>query len=124
MLSFNASQRYYLSIGGVDMRKSYNGLSGVVRQGLGRDPMSGEVFIFMNRRRMIMKLLVWDRSGWVIWSKRLEVGTFELPRPIAGGQGLELRWEELVLILEGVRLRSVRKRKRYGAEEKRAVLPQ
>lgn len=122
MLSFNASQRYYLSIGGIDMRKSYNGLSGVVRQSLGRDPMSGEVFIFMNRRRMIMKLLVWDRSGWVIWSKRLEVGTFELPRPPAEGQGLELRWEELVLILEGVRLRSVRKRKRYGREEKRAAL--
>lgn len=124
MLAFNASQRYYLSIGAVDMRKSYNGLSGVVRQGLGRDPMSGEVFIFMNRRRMIMKLLVWDRSGWVIWSKRLEVGTFELPRWPAEGQGLELRWEELVLILEGVRLRSVRKRKRYGTEEKRAALRQ
>lgn len=121
MLSFNASQRYYLSLGGVDMRKSYNGLSGVVRQGLGRDPLSGEVFIFMNRRRMIMKLLVWDRSGWVIWSKRLEVGTFELPRWPVGDKGLELRWEELVLILEGVRLRSVRKRKRYAAAEKRAT---
>lgn len=121
MLSFNASQRYYLSIGGVDMRKSYNGLSGVVRQGLGRDPMSGEVFIFMNRRRMIMKLLVWDRSGWVIWSKRLELGTFELPRGLSGDKGLELRWEELVMILEGVRLRSVRKRKRYEAEERRAI---
>lgn len=121
MLSFNASQRYYLSIGGVDMRKSYNGLSGVVRQGLGRDPMSGEVFIFMNRRRMIMKLLVWDRSGWVIWSKRLEVGTFELPRGADVDKGLELRWEELVLILEGVRLRSVRKRKRYEVEERRVI---
>ena len=100
------------------MRKSYNGLSGVVRQGLGRDPMSGEVFIFMNRRRMIMKLLVWDRSGWVIWSKRLEVGTFELPRRPDGDKGFELRWEELVLILEGVRLGSVRKRKRYEATKK------
>ena len=100
------------------MRKSYNGLSGVVRQGLGRDPMSGEVFIFMNRRRMIMKLLVWDRSGWVIWSKRLEQGTFELPRRTGEDNSLALGWEELVLILEGVRLRSVRKRKRYGAEKK------
>jgi transposase len=106
------------------MRKSYNGLSGVVRQGLGRDPLSGEVFIFMNRRRMIMKLLVWDRSGWVIWSKRLEVGTFELPRRSADGQGLQVRWEELVMILEGVKLCSVRKRKRYTLEEKRAPLGQ
>lgn len=121
MLSFNASQRYYLSVGGVDMRKSYNGLSGAVRQGLGRDPMGGEVFIFMNRRRMIMKLLVWDRSGWVVWSKRLERGTFELPRAPEGANGLSLGWEELVLILEGVKLRSVRRRKRYGPEEKSAA---
>lgn len=118
MLSFNASQRYYLSLGGVDMRKSYNGLSGVVRQSLGRDPLSGEVFIFMNRRRMIMKLLVWDRSGWVIWSKRLERGTYELPKFSESATGLEMPWEDLVLILEGVRLRSVRRRVRYEREKK------
>lgn len=99
------------------MRKSYNGLSGVVRQGLGRDPLSGEVFIFMNRRRTIMKLLVWDRSGWVIWSKRLERGTYELPGSSDTATGLEMRWEELVLILEGVRLRSVRHRERYKREK-------
>jgi transposase len=120
MLSFNASQRYYLSSGGVDMRNSYNGLSGVVRQGLGRDPLSGEVFIFINRRRTIMKMLVWDRSGFVVWSKRLEQGTFELPRDAQKEASLSLRWEELVLILEGVSLRSVRRRRRYSNEKSAA----
>jgi len=113
MLGFTAAQRYYLSLPPADMRKSYDGLSGLVRQGLGRDPLSGEVFIFLNRRRTMMKLLVWDRSGFVLWSKRLERGTFELPKKPDQGASLVLSWEELVLILEGVFLGSVRRRKRY-----------
>jgi len=99
------------------MRKSYDGLSGLVRQGLGRDPLSGEVFIFLNRRRTMIKILVWDRSGFVIWSKRLERGTFELPRGLEVGASVALRWEELVMILEGVSLGSVQRRKRYSREK-------
>ncbi|MDO8283355.1 MAG: IS66 family insertion sequence element accessory protein TnpB [Thermodesulfovibrionia bacterium] len=114
MIGFTPSQRYYLSRQPADMRKSYDGLSGLVRQGLGRDPLSGEVFIFMNRRRTLVKLLVWDRSGFVLWSKRLERGTFELPRSTAVGASIILGWEELVLILEGVSLGSVRRRMRYS----------
>lgn len=117
MLGFTAAQRYYLSHQAADMRKSYDGLSGLVRQGLGRDPLSGEVFIFLNRRRTQMKLLVWDRSGFVIWGKRLERGTFELPRSSEAGAGVVLSWEELVLILEGVRLGSVQHRKRYSGQK-------
>ena len=99
------------------MRKSYDGLSGLVRQGLGRDPLSGEVFIFLNRRRTMIKILVWDRSGFVIWSKRLERGTFELPRSTEAGASVALRWEELVMILEGVSLGSIQRRKRYSREK-------
>lgn len=117
MLGFTAAQRYYLSRQAADMRKSYDGLSGLVRQGLGRDPLSGEVFIFVNRRRNMMKLLVWDRSGFVLWSKRLERGTFELPKKPSEGASLVLSWEELVLILEGVSLGSVRRRKRYSRQQ-------
>ena len=117
MLGFTAAQRYYLSRQPADMRKSYDGLSGLVRQGLGRDPLSGEVFIFLNRRRTMMKLLVWDRSGFVLWSKRLERGTFELPGKPEQGVSLVLSWEELVLILEGVSLGSVRHRKRYSRRQ-------
>ncbi|MBK6932335.1 MAG: IS66 family insertion sequence element accessory protein TnpB [Saprospirales bacterium] len=101
MLGFTAVQRYYLSRQAADMRKSYDGLSGLVRQGLGRDPLSGEVFIFLNRRRTQLKLLVWDRSGFVIWSKRLERGTFELPHAADRGASVLMSWEELVFILEG-----------------------
>lgn len=114
MIGFTSSQRYYLSRQWADMRKSYDGLSGMVRQGLGRDPLSGEVFIFMNRRRTLVKLLVWDRSGFVLWSKRLERGTFELPPGSGQGVSIVLAWEELVLILEGVSLGSVRRRMRYS----------
>jgi len=117
MLGFSSAQRYYLSRAAADMRKSYDGLGGLVRQGLGRDPLSGEVFIFLNRRRTQMKLLVWDRSGFVIWGKRLERGTFELPRSSEAGAGVVLSWEELVLILEGVRLGSVQRRKRYSRQK-------
>lgn len=117
MLGFTAAQRYYLSRQAADMRKSYDGLGGLVRQGLGRDPLSGEVFIFLNRRRTQMKLLVWDRSGFVIWGKRLERGTFELPRSAQAGAGVVLSWEELVLILEGVRLGSVQRHKRYSRQK-------
>lgn len=99
------------------MRKSYDGLSGMVRQGLGRDPLSGEVFIFLNRRRTQMKLLVWDRSGFVIWGKRLERGTFELPGSSEGGVSVLMSWEELVFILAGVKLGSVRRRKRYDGQK-------
>ena len=120
MIGFTSAQRYYLSRQVADMRKSYDGLSGLVRNGLGRDPLSGEVFIFLNRRRTMVKILVWDRSGFVLWGKRLERGTFELPRSAATGASIVLRWEELVLILEGVSLGSVRRRKRYSRENARA----
>ena len=117
MMGFTSAQRYYLSREPADMRKSYNGLSGLVRQGLGRDPLSGEVFIFLNRRRTMIKILVWDRSGFVIWSKRWERGTFELPHSTQAGSSVALRWEELVMILEGVSLGSVQRRKSYSREK-------
>ena len=116
-MGFTSAQRYYLSRSAADMRKSYDGLSGLVRQGLGRDPLSGEVFIFLNRRRTMIKILVWDRSGFVLWSKRLERGTFELPGSTEAGASVSLRWEELVMILEGVSLGSIQRRKRYSREK-------
>jgi transposase len=118
MIALSAQHRYYLYRRAVDMRKSFDGLSGVVRNELGRNPMDGEVYVFLNLRRSHVKLLVWDRSGWAIWSKRLERGSYELPR--SESEGMSLSWSELVLILEGISLRSVRQRCRYRAEEKSA----
>jgi len=112
MISFGPAQRYYLYREPTDMRKSFDGLCGLVRSGLSRDPLSGEVFVFINRRRTHIKLLVWDRSGFVLYYKRLEQGTFELPALSETGR---LSWQQLVLILEGVSLKSARYRRRYRA---------
>ena len=118
MLPFSSAQNYYLYREPTDMRKSFNGLSGVVRSELGRNPLEGDVFIFINRRRDKIKLLVWDRSGFVILYKNLEQGTFELPQFKSEAKSHSLKWEELVLILEGVELKSVRRRKRYAGPAK------
>jgi transposase len=72
-----------------------------------RDPLSGDVFIFLNRRRTHIKLLVWDRSGFVLYYKRLEEGTFELPKSETP------TWDQLVMMLEGVSMKKVQYRKRY-----------
>ena len=93
------------------MRKGFDGLCGLVRSRLQRDPLSGDVYVFINGRRTHIKLLVWDRSGFVLYCKRLERGTFEIPAP-----GV-LSWRQLVLMLEGVSLKSVRYRKRYSKPE-------
>ena len=113
MLPFSNGRQYYLYRHPTDMRKSFNGLSGLVRSELGRNPLLGDVFIFLNRRRNKVKMLVWDRTGYVIFYKSLEQGTFELPRFDPSAKTYALKWEELLLILEGVELQSVRRRKRY-----------
>ena len=113
MLSLGPGQRYFLYREAADMRKGFDGLYGLVISAMGGDPLSGDVFIFVNRGRNRMKLLVWDRTGFVLWYKRLEAGTFELP-----DRGGAIRWEELVMILEGVELGTVRRRKRFSLPEK------
>jgi len=100
------------------MRKGFEGLCGLVDQHLGQDPLSGDVFIFVNRGRNRMKLLVWEEGGLVLWYKRLEAGTFELPKRVEGAVSVPIRWSDLMLIIEGVKLSSVQKRKRYSLERK------
>ena len=112
MLSLNSGQRFYWYRGVADIRKGFHGLSSLVETEMGFDLLSGDVFIFVNRRRNSMKLLMWDRSGFVLWYKRLEEGTFEIP-DLSGGN-CEVSWSQLLLILEGVVLRSVKRRKRYS----------
>lgn len=95
------------------MRKGFNGLSGLVRNELLRDPLSGDVFIFINRRRTLIKLLAWDNTGFIIYYKRLESGTFEFPNQNKDEKSLLLGREELVMILEGIKLETIKKKKRY-----------
>ena len=114
MLSFSARQRYFLYRSATDMRKGFNGLSGLVgrhiRQG---ELLSGDAFIFLNKRRDRIKLLVWDRDGWVVWYKVLERGTFELPR--AASDTLELSFTDLQLLLAGIEITSVKRRPRSSS---------
>jgi transposase len=114
MIGLGAQHKYFVYSQAADMLKSFDGLSGLVRNQLDRDPLSGEVYVFLNRDRSIIKLLVWDRSGFSIFSKRLEQGSFEKPISDDKAAGLSLNWEQLVLILEGISLKSVQRRKRFA----------
>jgi transposase len=80
VLSLSVHQRYYLFRGHADMRKGFDSLCGMVRDHLQKDPLGGDVFVFINRRRNQIKLLCWEGDGFMLFYKRLEKGTFELPQ--------------------------------------------
>jgi hypothetical protein len=102
------------------MRKGFDALCGVVRSQMGRNPLSGEVFIFMNRSRSTIKLLHWERGGLVVYHKRLEQGRFTLPRFDPQTQSYKLRWTDLVLMVEGISLEKVCYKKRFENKLKSA----
>jgi transposase len=91
------------------MRKGFDGLAGLVRNEMRSDPLSGDVFLFFNRRGNQVKLLQWDRDGFALYYKRLEKGTFELPK----NNEVKIDAEILSCILQGISLKYIRKRKRY-----------
>ena len=95
------------------MRKGFDSLCGEVRQSLGRDPLSGEVFIFYNSSRTRLKLLHWERGGFVIYHKRFEQGILSLPKFDTETGGYMVSWRELMLMVEGVSLERIRLRKRF-----------
>jgi transposase len=94
-----------------DMRKSFDGLSGMVKQKLEEDPLSGQLFVFINRRKTQMKVLYFDRSGYCIWSKRLVQGQFNYRALTTGKQLLDAL--QLKLLLEGIEIKKVRQYKRF-----------
>ena len=112
MLYLSEARKYFLYRGITDMRKSFNGLSGLVRQELHREPLSGEVFVFLSRRRSQIRLLLWEGDGFSIYSKRLEKGTFELPTDM--DETKEIKCDDLLFLLKGIKLSSVEKRKRFS----------
>ena len=121
MFSLGDSDVYYLSRTATDMRKGFDALCGEVRRGMGRDPVSGEVFIFYNTSRTRLKLLHWERGGFVIYHKRFERGILTLPRLDAERDGYRVTWRELVLMVEGVSLERIRPHKRYDISLKTSV---
>jgi transposase len=112
MLSLPPSVRIWLSAEPADLRKSFDGLAALVEQWLGGDPLSGHVFVFRNKAADRVKLLVWDEDGYVIYYKRLEAGSFRFPA--SGDQAsVAIRAADLLMLLDGVDLSSVRRRQRY-----------
>ena len=112
MLTLPSSVRVFLAIGCVDMRGSFDALAGQVR-GLQLDPVDGHLYVFLNRRRTLIKILFFDRSGYCILSKRLERGTFQLPAVPDDARQLRLDTAELAMILEGIDLSAAPRRLRY-----------
>ena len=113
MIGLTQQHRYYLHTAATDLRKGFDGLSGLVGSVMGCNPVDGSVYIFINRKRDRMKMLVWERTGFMLYYKRLERGTFELPKSKGTGSKLQLRWETLVLMIQGISLQKIRYRKRY-----------
>jgi transposase len=111
MLRFPSAVKVFLCIEPADLRKSFDRLAVLVRDLLHEDPLSGHVFVFRNRRGDRLKLLYWDRDGFALWYKRLEKGTFVIPK-VPGVSGL-LDPRQLSLMLEGVDLTSVHFQKRF-----------
>lgn len=111
MFGLSHHQRFFLFSQSVDMRKGFDGLSGIVQQEMRRDACSGDVYIFLGKRLDRMKLLVWEPSGFVLYYKRLEAGTFHLPK--AQNQSISLTYSELSLLLEGLEVEVKHRRKRY-----------
>ncbi len=119
MLSLPASIRIFVYTGATDMRRSFDRLAQMVEEHLGQDPESGHLYLFFNRRRDCVKMLLWEGDGFVIWYKRLEAGTFSVPTPEtprADGtrsDGLQLRARDLNLLLAGADVARVTRRKRF-----------
>jgi transposase len=113
MFNISKAYRYFMYGRRADMRKGFNGLCGLVRNEFLQNPLSGDVFIFINRPRNRIKLLHWQGDGFAIYYKRLEKGTYEMPEINSTSASIELDAQQLLLILEGISLLSVKKRRRY-----------
>ena len=114
MLSVPSAVKIFLYGQAADLRRGYDGLAAIVQNAMGEDPLSGSLFIFVNKRGNRIKLLYWDRDGYAIWMKRLEQGTLEVPRSDDPEvTSLKITASQLSLILEGIELSSVRRRKRF-----------
>ena len=112
MFSLNESNRYVVCVRGVDLRKGLDGLCGIIRY-LSLLPANGDVYVFFNKSRTVMKLLHWERGGYVLYYKRLESGRFSHKIFLKEDVGFRsLRWDELVLLLEGIRP-GIKRRRRY-----------
>lgn len=113
MLHLSAAVQYYLYSDITDMRKGFDSLCGIVSSQMKLDALSGAIFIFINRRRNQVKLLLWEGDGLSLYHKRLEQGTYELPSQSNESSNTNLTWQQLQFILQGVALQKIQYRSRY-----------
>ena len=114
MFTLPSSVRISVASEPTDLRRGFDGLSALTRSVIGADPMSGHLFVFLNRRRDRIKVLLWDRTGYLLLYKRLERGTFRIPvEPRAGHRHVEIDAGELTLMLEGLDLRQAGRQQRW-----------
>ena len=112
------SARIWLAAEAADMRCGFDRLAERVKAVIGQDPLSGHLFVFRSRRGDRLKILVWDRDGFVLWYKRLEAGTFKLPRVDAGSSSVELRASELAMVLDGIDVSRLKRIARYERDSR------
>lgn len=111
MLTPASTVRVFVACVPVDLRRSFDSLAACTRELLEQDPLSGHLFVFRNRQGDRVKILYWDRTGYCLWYKRLERGTFRLPSGGSGGR--EITSAELILLLEGIELAGSRRHLRF-----------
>ena len=112
-----SSLRIWLAIAPADMRCSFDRLAELAASVTGDDPLSGHLFLFRSRGGDRLKILHWDRDGYALWYKRLEEGTFKLPKLDGQRKSVQLRGSELAMMLDGIDLKSVKRTKRYRRKE-------
>jgi len=117
VLSLPASVRVFVCTRPADMRRGIDGLSALVHENFGADPLSGHLFVFANRRADRLKILYWDRDGFALWMKRLEKGTYRLPRK-AEAAGVEVSAADLLMLMEGIDASAARRRPRFALPTK------
>jgi len=105
--------RYFLYREPTDIRRSFDGLCGLVTGKLGQNPMNGDMFIFINKPRNRMKLLKWEPGGFVLFYKRLERGTFELPCSSAPGLSQQIGYGQLTMMVTGISMKYAKRRRRF-----------
>jgi transposase len=113
MLSVSPSTPIYVATEPADMRRSFDGLSGMVQSVMQLEPCSGALFVFRNKRGTQLKILYWVGDGWAIWHRRLEQGTFRSLQASDGQASLSISAAELAMLLEGLDASEVHRRKRY-----------
>jgi transposase len=115
MLGLGTEHQYYYSLTPTDMRKGFNGLSGLVREHMDATQGQKSVYAFINKRRDKLKLLYWRPGGFVLYYKRLEVSVFELPKYDISEGLLVLSYTEMIMILDGISIVNTKKKERYSS---------